>query len=258
MSASASRADPAQRLPGAGQHRPAHLVPVRAGHAPARRRRCGAGTGRAAPAGRPRRTRRCARRCSRASAAARRATAGVGQHQRRRVPVHRVAAGRRRTPRRPGQAGRVDGELAGRAAGRPVPAGSSGCRRPAAGSRWSPAACAPRPRTLPGVGAASTASRGDRAAAGPGLGRRPLSGSGRGSWVRYSRRAPLKALVWRRLVAHDVAGLRRVDHLAVAGVDADVADRVCSRRPGRRAAGRPTDDGRPDAAPAGVLRPRAA
>ena len=115
--------------------------------------------------------------------------AGTGQHQRARDAGAPRRAARRRTPRRP--ATRVRRRRARRrAAGRPGPAGRTGSPRPGAGSRWSPATCAPRrdatgPVVLttvgdhrsgrcsgPGPGARCRAAAGTRpAAARPGSGR---------------------------------------------------------------------------------------
>src|SRR3989442_6405649 len=64
----------------------------------------------------------------------------------------------------------------------------------------------------------------DRAAAGQ-LGRpRPVPGSGRGLWLQPAgARDRATGDVG---VLHDVTGLRRVDHLVVADVEADVAHRL--------------------------------
>src|SRR3954452_14695005 len=60
----------------------------------------------------------------------------------------------------------------------------------------------------------------DRAAADCGAGRRPFPGSGRGL---LEAPGATEGAARHRLVLHDVAGLRSVDHLSAACVDADVA-----------------------------------
>ena len=140
--------DPAQRLPGERQHGPADLMPVRTRDHPP-------DPGVAAQVGTQQRERR-----GRAEPDGRRPVragepggpAGDGghrQHQRGGVPVHGVGGCRVEFGRPPARTGRRPrSRRAG--AGRPGPAGSSGSRRRAAGSRWSPAGCAPHPHATGG------------------------------------------------------------------------------------------------------------